>query len=116
MLARADALLARTTFLNYRFEVRDSHGGVFIKAVYDEPDTYTGVIEPQHTRKWLLSPHMTDSEIVQTVFKLCLTSMEHRTREGFVFAEARVFSPHFDVWDLVKLCKDDRENTGGRLL
>jgi hypothetical protein len=81
---------------------------------YIDKDIYTGKMEAQFTRKWLLSPAMTDSEIVQTAFKLCMTSFEHRCREGFRFMGARIFGPHFDVDDLVKLCKDGREDAGGR--
>ncbi len=97
----------------YDFEARKAHGGIFVQGNYFEPDIYSGKIVKQYTRKWLLSPEMTDSEIVSTIFKLCITSMEHRTREWFMYKRKRIFGPHFDVEDLVKLC-DTRENAGGR--
>lgn len=78
-----------------------------------EPDVYTGKDETQFTRKWLISPHATKSEIVQTCFKLCITSMEHRCREHFKYMNTRVFGPHFDIDDLVSICKDGKENAGG---
>ena len=109
------ALLQHVEFPGYAFVVKESHNsGVCLQAHYDEPDTYTGEPATQWTRKWLLSPYMTDSEIVQTAFKLCLTSMEHRTRESFKYQGRRIFGPHFDVNDLVRLCADGRENAGGR--
>lgn len=110
----AQCWLANVKFMDYTLNVRESHGEVFLQAVYNELDTYTGKPEWQFTRKWLLSPYMTESEIVQTAFKCCLTSMEHRTREAFKYHGARIFGPHFDVNDLVRLCRD-RENAGGRL-
>ena len=113
LILRAAVLLQRVEFQSYAFSVSEGHGGVYLKADYDEPDTYTGVVERQHTRKWLLSPHMTDSEIVQTAFKLCLTSMEHRARESFTYKGARIFGPHFDVEDLARLCVE-RERAGAR--
>lgn len=113
-IAQCQAWLADVQFLSYEFSVREGHGGVFLQASYLEPDTYTGRCEEQVTRKWLLSPAMTQSEVVQTAFKCCLTSMEHRTREEFKFRGARVFGPHFDVNDLVTICRDGRENAGGR--
>ena len=113
LIERAEAILADVTFGDYHFEVRAGHGGVFLRASYMEPDVYSGVVERQETRKWLLSPHMTKSEIVQTAFKCCWTSFEHRCREGFLYKGRRVFGPHFDVDDLWNLC-DDRENAGGR--
>lgn len=106
--------LANVEFQNYRFIVREGHGGLFLQAEYEEPDTYTGKLETQWTRKWLLSPNMTESEVVQTAFKLCLTSMEHRCREDFKYHGARVFGPHFSVRDLLTVCRDGRENAGGR--
>ena len=55
-----------------------------------------------------LSPEMTRSEVVQTVFKCALTSMEHRTREFFHYRGRAVFGPHFDVEALWQLCADER--------
>lgn len=48
-------------------------------------------------RKWMLSEHMTDSELVQTAFKACLAWEEHECRESFLYRGQRVFGPHFDV-------------------
>lgn len=113
-MARARQVLNRITFLGYRFEVSLSSGGsCYLRANYDDKDVYSGDLQTQFTRRWLLSPQSTDSEIVQTAFKACLTSMEHRTREHFKYRGARVFGPHFDVEDLVALCRE-RENAGGR--
>jgi len=114
LLHRANRLIGQCTFGNYTITAREGHGGVFVQATYPDPDIYTGRVERQNTRKWLLSPHMTDSEIVSTVFKLCLTSYEHRARELFQYRGARIFGPHFDVDDLARLCLDGQEDAGGR--
>lgn len=55
-------------------------------------------------RKWLLSPRMTKSEIVQTAFKAVLTAVEHETRELFTYKGKRIFGPHFDVDALEQIC------------
>lgn len=115
---RANSLLSNVKFHlgeDYRFDVREGHGGVFLQGIYCDADIYTGYREIQHTRKWLLSPSMTDSEIVQTAFKCAITSAEHRAREGFRYRGARIFGPHFDCEDLVRLCEDGREEAGGRI-
>ena len=111
---RVMSLLKAVKFEDYTFLVH-LHGNdtVQLMAEYKDDDVYTGQGEFQRTRRWNLQPQMTDSEIVQTAFKLCMTSMEHRAREGFTYKGARVFGPHFDVEDLVVLCRD-RENAGGR--
>lgn len=112
-MRRVYRLVELCDFENYEFAINEGHGGVYVYARYPEADIYTGNVEEQHTRKWLLSPQMTDSEVVQTVFKLCATSMEHRLREHFLYKGKRVYGPHFDVEDLVKLC-ESREAAGGR--
>lgn len=112
---RVEAILSNVRFLDYTF-VLHMHGADTLQLFgeYVEPDTYSGVPETQRTRRWNITPQMTDSEIVQTAFKLCLTSMEHRAREGFSYRGARVYGPHFDVNDLVELCQRGLENAGGR--
>lgn len=114
LIERVETLLKSVSFGEYTFYVREGHGGVFVQASYPEADTYSGAPGTQYTRKWLLSPEMTNSEILTTVFKLCATSFEHRCRESFKYKERRIFGPHFDVEDLVQICDAGREAAGGR--
>lgn len=58
---------------------------------------------PWAGRKWYLSPHMTDSEVVQTAFAAVMAAMEHEVREKFRFGNASPFNPHFHVDDLAHL-------------
>ena len=78
--------------------------GVFMAPCIDDPR----IARPHHTRKWLLSRHMTRSELVQTAFKCVLTSIEHEAREQFTYKGARVFGPHFDVDALVGVCRSEQ--------
>jgi len=94
---------------DYIFYVKvDGRGEMYLQGEYEEKDTVTLGIEKQFTRRWLLSPEMNESEIVQTVFKLVMTSMEHRAREWFKYQNQPVFCPHFDVEWLVKLCESGK--------
>ncbi|KUZ70706.1 hypothetical protein WI40_14070 [Burkholderia ubonensis] len=103
-------LLRDIRFLDYTFlVVQPVRGGSpYLQASYVEPDVVTGAPEAQSTRKWQLSLHMTKSEFVQTAFKCCLTSMEHRAREHFRYRGAAVYGPHFDVDALLSLCATKR--------
>ena len=93
----------------YTFFVNtDGRGALYLQASYYEPDTVTGAIEQQFTRRWFLSPEMTKSELVQTAFKLVMTSSEHRTREAFKYQGEAVFNPHIDIDALVALSKENR--------
>lgn len=51
-------------------------------------------------RKWLISPHMTRSEVIQTAFKAFLTAEEHECRELFRYRGVRIFGPHIDAESL----------------
>jgi hypothetical protein len=66
-------------------------------------DNVTGAPMAWKGRKWLMSEHMTDGEIVQTVFLATLTAIEHEIRETFTFRGAAVFDPHYDIEKLVEL-------------
>ena len=67
------------------------------------PDSETGELAEQHSRKWRLSFYMTRSEIVQTAFKAVLTAEEHEVREHFRYRGAAILGPHFDVDQLVEM-------------
>jgi len=102
-------VVALCKFGEYKFEVFvDGRGEIYLQAHYLEKDTVTGKPELQSTRRWFLSPQMTHSEIVQTVFKCAMTSMEHRTREWFRYKDRAVFGPHFNVEALWSICGDER--------
>lgn len=63
----------------------------------------TGKPMPWWGRKFYISPHMTDGEIVQTIFLACKVAMEHELREQFLYKGQAVFDPHYDIEKLVEL-------------
>jgi hypothetical protein len=48
-------------------------------------------------RKWMLSLHMTDGEIVQTALAAVLAWFEHEAREAFKFRGKAIFNPHLSL-------------------
>ena len=116
-LSNAAEVLQNVAFPGYTFQIEGSFQGdeaTYLQALFYAPDCKTGHLVKQRTRKWLLSPHMTPSELVQTAFKCVLASIEHETRERFTYLGQPIFGPHFDVNDLVKLCAAGRDTAGGR--
>lgn len=103
------AILAEVKFPGFTFKLLGDFApgtATYVKAVFsapdhDAPDNW----REQHTRRWLLSRHMTRSEVVQTVLKCVLTAVEHEAREQFRYRGQRIFGPHFDVEGLVELCR-----------
>lgn len=98
-------LISQVECLDYEFRVIPDDSFCFLQGFYDEPCVVTGNIEPQTTRKWRISSHMTKSEIVQTILKCALTSQEHRVREHFKYKGELVYGPHFDVdalWEIAR--------------
>lgn len=92
------AVVSMCTFPDYKFEViEDGVAGVYVRGSYMEADTVTGNMELQQTRLWLIAEVDTKSDIVRTLFKLIMTSMEHKAREWFLYDGKSIFGPHFDV-------------------
>ena len=109
------AIVDACYFPGFAFSVIvDGRGAVYLQGSYVQPDIITSKPEVQKTRRWFLSPAMVKSEIVQTVFKCVLTSVEHQAREHFKYKGERIFGPHYDVEALVDVCKAKRLDYRGR--
>lgn len=87
------------------FKVRYYDGqnvAMYIQHYYERPDSITGETGFGYGRKWHVSPHATESEIVLTCLKAAITDAEHEVREGFRYKGASIFQPHIDVNALVE--------------
>lgn len=113
-IAEIQKILNDISFKDYTFRATvDGRGEMYLQGHYVEADTVTKKESIQLTRRWFLSPQATRSEIVQTVFKCALTSMEHRTREWFHYKGRPVYSPHYNV-EALWLLAGERENFSER--
>lgn len=99
-------IVAHIIFRNEWFEVTEKGDGFLLQLQYEEPDVDTGEVEIQRARKWYLSSHATESEVVRTAFAACMMSAEHRVREHFLYACKRIFGPHISVEALSELSTD----------
>jgi hypothetical protein len=79
-----------------------SGGSPYLMVRFWAKNAETGAEEAQAGRKFLLSEHMTDSEIIQTAFLAIKTAEEHETREAFKLDGVAVFGPHFDLASLIQ--------------
>lgn len=90
---------------NWHWKYNTKAGQPYFQILIEELDVDTGLMKLWHCRKWWLSPYMTESEIVQTVFLAVKVAMLHEVHEGFTYKRERVFDPHFDVNQLAELHK-----------
>lgn len=97
MKKRFEHLVSRIRYKNWRFEIGKKGSVCFLQIRMLECCHVTGELGWQAGRKWMLSEHMTDSEVVQTALLAVLTAEEHEAREQFHFEGKAVFGPHHDV-------------------
>ncbi len=68
-------------------------------------DVITGEMGWGYGGKAYLSPHATDSELLQTLFGLYKGYWEHEARENFEWRGRRVFGPHISteaMWEVAR--------------
>jgi hypothetical protein len=97
-------LLACVSYRDWTFHLGREGERLFLQVRFSGHCAYSGKPEPQRGRKWLLSPHMTKSEIITTALKAALTAEEHEARERFKYRGRAIFGPHFNVDKMWELC------------
>ena len=99
-----EAWAARVSYKDWTIEVGQSTVGCYYLRVRfnDGGKIWTG-------RRWLLSPEMTESEVIQTALKAVLAAEEHEARERFLYLGRPVFGPHIAVGALYAACLDTDE-------
>lgn len=114
--AIVDRISARCFSTNFIFMVDlDKKYGkrVYIQTVYYAEDTKGKSDEFLNRfkgRKWYLSPHMTDDEIVKTCFLAFEITVRHEILEGFRVDKQLLFNPHtpFDILQTVSSIEHER--------
>nr|QYA18456.1 hypothetical protein KOM_12_187 [Clandestinovirus] len=76
---------------------------LYIQAYYDAPCTKTQTIQRWTGRKWYLSSHMTDDEVVKTAWCAVEAAVKHEAMEGFTYAGKIVFNPHVHYSHLIAI-------------
>lgn len=105
-IATFEEILARVSYPGFYFIVSVTKEAFYFHIECNDRCNVTGEHVHWKSRKWLLSEHMTDGEIVQTAFKAVMTAIEHETREKFMYRGQAIFDPHYDIEALVALRQD----------
>lgn len=74
---------------------------VFIQLEYYAKCTKTGKEDSWRGRKWYLSEHMTDDEIIKTCYCAFEAAVKHEIMEGFKVDGKILFNPHINFEELL---------------
>lgn len=108
-LAEVKTIIDRISFMDRQFRITERNKGYMLQIEYYEVDVDdSSNTEPvlQRARKWYISPYSTETEIVETAFKACRTSMDHVLKEHFLYLGRRVYSPHFSIQARLRMCDE----------
>ncbi len=102
MHERMSVLMRDIKYKDWELQFAECNGGILMRWKF-KVDGHEWT-----TRKWYVSQHSTDSEIVQTALKAVLTAEEHEAREHFLYRGRTIFGPHHSVDALLNLPQDVR--------
>lgn len=90
-----------------RDNLHPDNGRVFIQIIFNAPCTKDGEVKEWHGRKWYLSEHMTDDEIVKTTYSAFKACVEHEVMESFKVDGIILFNPHLDFEQLLAISHNE---------
>lgn len=98
-LEKLHTLVGDVSYKDWTIRTGKMGDGWFVQLRFYAPDacSLNGDVSLQCCRKWYISPHMTDSEVVQTVFLAIKTAETHELLENFKFKGVQIFCPHLDL-------------------
>ena len=101
-----ETIISRVNFMDRTFRLMQKGDGYLVQMEYMESDVEKPGSPPikQSTRKWYISPYMTESEIVESCWGMVCRSQIHVASEHFTYKGRRVYSQHFDVNSRIEMC------------
>lgn len=105
--------IGELTYKDWDFYIGRKDNVLYLQVRFLAPDNGAEKpsLEIQSGRKWMLSNHMTKSELIQTALKAVLTAEEHEAREQFLYKNKAVFAPHLNVDVLHDLDENEAHET-----
>lgn len=91
------SILGRVTYKTWYMHVGVDGNRPYMQWQFNGPCSKTGEVQLHMCRKWFLSPHMTDGELVQTAFSAALQAEEHECREFFKYGGHVIMNPHLSL-------------------
>lgn len=104
-LASLHTLTDQIAYRNWTLRCGEDESALWLQWTFSAPNNYTGQTEIQHGRKWRVSRHATDGEVVQTAFLAVLVAVEHEAREEFTYQGEMLFNTHIDLDAMIEAAK-----------
>lgn len=101
-------LVGDVQYNKWDFVVTEKGDGFLLQIQFMGEDTDgSGKVELQKCRKWYISPHSCDAEIVRTCFIAVKQAEEHELCERFRFKGKQIYNPHIDPVQLATFVEGD---------
>jgi stalled ribosome rescue protein Dom34 len=92
-----NGILMNIQYKDWMFIVDERDDCFTLQIQFDEECIVTGEVERQYCRKWFLSKHMTNNEIVRTAFMAVEKAEFHELCEKFRYMGQLINNPHIDL-------------------
>ena len=99
-------LISEVSYSDWEYHLCFKNEIPYLQITFVAPDNMTGEMALQSCRKWMLSYHMCDDEVLTTALKATLGAVEHETREQFKWKGQPIYRPHYDPKELYELVSE----------
>lgn len=97
-LEKIKSIVSHVKYKDWQFVVGKKGDGFLIQVQFMGEDTDgSGKLELQKCRKWFVSQHSCDSEVVRSCFLAIRQAEEHELCERFHYKGHQVYNPHLDM-------------------
>lgn len=96
-------MVSDVQYRDWNFVIKKKGNGFLLQIQFWGEDTdHPGKYELQKCRKWYISPHSCDAEVVRTCFIAVKQAEEHELCERFRFMGKQIYNPHIDPVQLAE--------------
>jgi hypothetical protein len=100
-----EKLISQTTFNDWNILLRYTDHVPYLQVKFMAPCNKTGKMGLQSCRKWMLSYHMCNEEVVSTAFKAVEAAVLHEMREQFKWKGQPIYRPHYSLDALYEISR-----------
>ncbi len=112
LLTKIDINLMGTKFwVQAHVDKKNDNGRIYLQVIYYADCQKTNEHKEWHGRKFYLSDHMTDDEIIKTAYLAFKLAVEHEVMESFKINDIVLFNPHINYKELLEISHKEIKRT-----